>query len=267
MSIKTAYSLKEDIRESVSDIKNQLRDIKPKMVIYFASAKYSAEKLSAEMQKAFDKAAVFGNTTAGEIVTGKMLKKSLVAMAFDSSSIEDVKIEVVENIKSDGDKNLKKAFESFEKYYGIKMSDLDYKKFVGVVLIDGLSMSEEKIMDSIGNSTNIFFIGGSAGDDLAFKQTNLYANGKSYANAAILALLKPAKEFDFIKTQSFSSLDKKLTATKADESSRRVFEFNGRSAAEAYAEALGVKCEDASNYFMSNPVGLMVDEVPYVRSP
>jgi hypothetical protein len=35
----------------------------------------------------------------------------------------------------------------------------------------------------------------------------------------------------------------------------------------AYAEALGVTVEEAANRFMTNPVGLMVDNEPYVRSP
>ncbi len=267
MSIKTAYSIKDNIKDSVTELKNQLQDVKPKMVIYFASAKYQPSELSAAMQEAFSGATVFGNTTAGEIVTGKMLKKSIVAMAFGSDAIEDVKVEVVENLKNDSAVNLKKAFSSFEKHFNTRMSDLDYKKYVGIILIDGLSLSEEKLMDNIGNLTNIFFIGGSAGDDLAFKQTNIFANGKYYTNAAVLALLKPSTQFDFIKTQSFSVLDKKLTATKVDEGARQVFEFNGKSAAEEYAGALGIKVEESANYFMSNPVGLMVDGMPYVRSP
>ena len=49
-------------------------------------------------------------------------------------------------------------------------------------------------------------IGGSAGDDLKFASTNVYANGKSYTNAAVLAMIKPGVEFTFIKTQSFRDL-------------------------------------------------------------
>ena len=46
------------------------------------------------MQAAFPDAAVFGCSTAGEIISGKMLDESVVAMAFNAQAIGDVKIVV-----------------------------------------------------------------------------------------------------------------------------------------------------------------------------
>jgi hypothetical protein len=46
-----------------------------------------------------------------------------------------------------------------------------------------------------------------------------------------------------------------------------VKEFDGRPAAEAYAAALGIQPEQAADFFMAHPVGLMVGSEPYVRSP
>jgi hypothetical protein len=135
------------------------------------------------------------------------------------------------------------------------------------VLVDGLSGAEEGLIDKIGDLTDITFIGGSAGDDLKFAATHVYANGKSYSNAAVLALLKPAGEFSFVKTQSFTVLPTKLVVTKADEAKREVIEFNDKPAAQAYAEALGVSVEEAAARFMHNPVGLVIDGEPFVRSP
>ena len=76
-----------------------------------------------------------------------------------------------------------------------------------------------------------------------------------------------AVEFDFIKTQSFTVLDKCFTATKVNEASREVVEFNHRPAVEVYAEALETTADKAADFFMSNPVGLMMGQEPYVRSP
>lgn len=135
------------------------------------------------------------------------------------------------------------------------------------MLVDGLTCAEEKLMDFIGNGTNVFFVGGSAGDDLQFKATYVYANGKSYTNAAVLALLKVRSGFDIIKTQSFRVLDNELVATKVDEVNRVVMEFNNKPAATAYAEALGITADELPGHFMSNPLGLMIDDEPFVRSP
>ena len=49
--------------------------------------------------------------------------------------------------------------------------------------------------------------------------------------------------------------------------SSEVIEFDNKPAAVAYAEALGIAVEDAPDTFMHNPVGLVIDGEPYVRSP
>jgi len=122
-------------------------------------------------------------------------------------------------------------------------------------------------MEKIGDSTDITFIGGAAGDDLKLEATYVYANGRAYANAALLALLRVDRGFDIIKTQSFRNTDKKLIPTKTNESKRQVLEFNNKPAIVAYAEALGVSPDMAAQRFMHNPLGLMSWDDPFVRSP
>lgn len=265
MNLVTANSNKENLKETVQEIKSTFGDFEPSMVMYFASSRYEPEAISAEMQNAFPSSSVIGCSTSGEIASGKMSKGSLVAMAFGPEIVEDIKIEVIEGIKDKID--ITSAFSSFEKHYNEKMNELDFTKYLGLVLVDGLTCAEEKLMDTIGDKTDVFFTGGSAGDDLQFKATYVYANGKSYSNAAILALLKVKSGFDIIKTQSFKVIDKELVATKVDEKNREVIEFNNQPAAVAYAEMLGTSVEELPNHFMKNPLGLMIGDEPFVRSP
>lgn len=265
MKIKSVYSENSNGAEAVGEIRQQLKDFDIKMLIFFASSNYDPVLISTAFNDSFPSAITFGCTTAGEIVSGKMLKNSVVAMAFNRESIEDVKVEIVEQVKTDGD--ISKAFGSFEKHFNTPMASLDFEKYVGIILVDGLSGCEERIMDRIGDKTNITFIGGSAGDDLKFTQTFVYANGKAYSDAAILAVIKPTSGFDIIKTQSFKALDKKLVATKVNAEAREIIEFDNMPAVQAYAQALGVASENTADYFMSNPVGLIYGDEIYVRSP
>jgi hypothetical protein len=265
MDIMTAYSTKNSIDEIVKDINNQLGFFDTELLVFFSSSKFDPDEISAKIQDSFPVSQVIGCSTAGEIIRGKLLNNSVVAMAFNSGAVEDVKVEVIENLKDQV--SLRKAFDSFEKHYGIPMAAMDPQKYVGIIFVDGLSCAEEGLMENIGDLTNVIFIGGSAGDDLKFKSTHVYTKGKSYSNAAVLALLKPKKEFTFIKAQSFRDLNKVLEVTKADEAKREVSEFNGKPAAIAYAEAVGTTIEEAPKKFMSNPVGLIIDDEPYVRSP
>lgn len=265
MSIKIAKSGKERVSEAVQDLKEQLAGIEPALVIYFASAVYPPEALSAAMQESFSPAVVAGCSSAGEIASGELLKNSAVAMAFDRQTVADAKVEVLQRLGEGME--VTAAFAGFENHFGVAMEQMDPSAYVGLVLVDGLSGAEENLMDRVGDLTHVTFIGGSAGDDLKFQATHVFASGKSYRDAALLVLLKPGVPFTFVKTQSFSDLGKKLAVTRANEASREVVEFDGKPAAQAYADALGVSLEKAGERFMHNPVGLVIEGEPYVRSP
>jgi hypothetical protein len=265
MNIVTAYSTDPSPEKAANDLQSQMADITPKAVLYFASSQYDPQKICESMQKAFPQAQTFGCSTSGEIISGKMLKNAIVAMGFTADAIGDMAIQIVENI--DKDANIEKAFKQFEYHYREEPFAMGVDEYVGMILVDGLRMAEEKLMDRIGELSNLFFIGGSAGDDLKFAQTWVYADGKAYTNAALLALMKPKIKFSFIKTQSFKPCASKLMATKVQTADRKVIEFNNKPAAVAYAEAVGATVDNADQYFMSNPVGLVIDDEPYVRSP
>lgn len=279
MNITIAYSTKKTAIDAVNDIKNHFKNFDPRLVIFFASSSFNPDAISKEMKNAFENIPTIGCSTAGEIVSGKMLKNSVVAMALNSEIINDVKVEVVERIKEEN--KIPEVFKSFESYYGKRMKELDFTEYVGIILFDGLSKAEEKIMEKIGDLSDIVFLGASAGDYLNFSSTYVYANGEAYTDSAAIALVKPATAFDLIKTQSFCIFDKKLdttgaeyqpteiklTATKVNLQNREVIELDNKPAAIAYAEALGVPVEEAPHYFMHNPLGLMINNEPYVRSP
>lgn len=264
--ITTACSSKQTPAAAADELVKQLASQDVKLIVYFASSIYDQKQLHDFMKFAFSEAEIIGCTTSGEIGCGKMMKNSVVAMAVSADLINDIKVEVLENISSDP--SVKSAFSGFEAHFGKPMSTMAFEKYVGIILIDGMSGAEERVMDSVGDLTNIQFIGGSAGDDLKFKQTFVFANGKVYSNAAVLVLIDFKNGFDIIKTQSFSARPKKLTATKIDAKNREVQEFDHEPATTAYAKALGVVPEKLPEYFMSNPVGVIADKADiYVRSP
>ncbi len=265
MGMTVVYSTQPTIEGVMRDFQAQTHSAAPAMGLYFASSQFEAHELSRQMQQLFPATPMFGCSSAGEIVSGKMLKHSVVLMLFDLDVIDDVCVEMVENLS--GDYRISDVLHRFEAYYGMPIAEMNYQEYVGIILIDGLSLQEERIMEKIGDLTNLTFIGGSAGDDLQFQKTYVYANGRAYENAALLALIKPTVGFDVIKTQSFCPLKQTLLATKVDESTREVLEFNHQPALQAYAEAIGTSVEHLAEAFSRFPVGLMIGDEPYVRSP
>ncbi len=263
--IKTAFSSNPFTPACVGDIRGQLAEVDPSLVVFFASTKHAPAVVSRQMQSAFPKAQVFGCSTAGEIVTGQMLSDSIVAMGFSAEAVPDCKIEIVRDFGQRG--SIEKAFQNFEAHFGEPVAAMDPHKYVGIVLVDGLAGAEEKFMEAVGDMTHVTFIGGSAGDDLKFSGTHVYARGESHTGAAVLALIKPGLSFSFIKTQSFRFLGKTLRVTEANEANREVLQFNEKPAVEAYAEAIGVPVGEVGKHFMRNPIGLVIEGEPYVRSP
>lgn len=265
MTIKAGYSLASNSAPAARELSEKLMGEAARLVIFFASSTIDPHALSASMAESFGPAAVIGCTTAGEISSGTMLKNSVVAMAFDEDSLEDLAVGVVDDLTSKD--TITRGIRRLEESYGQRMIDLDVTKHVGIVLVDGLSRAEERLMETIGDLTNITVIGGSAADDLQFKSTHVFSDGKAYCGAAVLAILKPKAGFDILKTQSFRDTGRLLKATQVSEAERMVLQFNGEPAAHAYAKALGVSVEEAESKYMSNPIGLMLGDEPYVRSP
>ena len=265
MNIITAHSIETDPEKAARQLHSQMEGYNPRVVIYFASSHYDPGIISRSMQHAFPQADTFGCSTAGEIISGQMLKQSVVAMGMNADIVNDMSLQVVADIRAMN--HVDRAFRKFKKYFSVDPHAMNLNEYVGIILADGLSKAEENLLDYLGELSNVIFIGGSSGDDLKFTRTWVHANGKSYTNAAVLALLRPKVGFSFIKTQSFKPCASTLVATKVNPAQRKVIEFNSKPARVAYAEAIGISVDHIENYFMSNPLGLVIDNEPYVRSP
>jgi hypothetical protein len=264
MPITTGHSTRE-LPGAVADLRLQYGDGDPRAVIFFASSSYEPTELSRQMREAFPGACIAGCSTAGEIAGGEMLTGSVVALFLDRDVAADAACVVVEGLASAFD--VKTALATLARTLGGEISSLDIDRYVGVVLADGLSGAEERLIEKLGDAADVMFVGGSAGDDLKFQRTHVFANGSSYVDAAVLLLLQLPQGFEILKTQSFRPAGKTLIATKVDEARRTVLEFDHRPALDAYAEAVGVAPDEAAGQFFHHPLGLMVYGEPFVRSP
>jgi hypothetical protein len=265
--IHAAHSSDPALKAAVRELKDGL-GAQARLVLFFASPVYPPAAIASEMAKAFPGAITIGCTTAGELASGRVLQKSVVAMSLGCEEIGALFVDVVREVGASAQAGVKAALGRLEARVGAPLAGLDRGRWAGIVLTDGLSVAEERVMETLSDATSLAFVGGSAGDDLAFSATHVYANGEALRDATVLALLESKRPFEVVKTQSFEALPKRLTATKVDEATRTVYEFDGRPAAQAYAEALGTTVEDLPNRFMSHPLGLMVSATePFVRSP
>jgi hypothetical protein len=266
MSRLAAHSVSKTVPAVVDDLRSAWQGLAPRFIVYFASPALDPGALAAELKGAFPDAAQIGCTTAGELVSGKMFKGGVAALALPRELAGDIAVELVSPIR-ERPEGVVDALGRLAARFDVPVRSLSHEQHLGLVLIDGLSHSEERVMDVLGDACDVTFVGGSAGDDLQFRTTHVAVDGRAETNAAALALLKPPHGFDIMKTQSFRALDHRFVATRVDEATRTVIEFDGLPAADAYAAALAIPVADLPNKFMRHPVGLMVGNDPFVRSP
>jgi len=263
LAIKTLSIKGIDSRDMARQTQEALSDFQPKMLLFFASSVY--ENPAATLQEAFPNSKIIGCSSHSEYCNANFTDGSVSIMAADSDSVEDVCTQVVEDISAEPD--LRKVLKEMHDYYGGADEILkNYERYVGIVLFESSAKAEEIFMDRLGTATDLLFVGGSssAADN---GKSLVYANGKSYVGAAILAILKTKNGYDVLKTQSahiFS--ERKLTVTKSDLRNRILYEFDNRPCGEVYAEVLGVSPAEIQNYFVCNPLGVVAGDEIFVRT-
>jgi hypothetical protein len=267
MTVKIFSSNEADATSAARKIAAEIGDLKPTLILWFTSPRLDPKVIARELSGAFPDATSLGCTSSGELVSGKMLKGSLVVMAADETTILKAHAVLIDDVRSE--ESTKFSLAQLSALAGVPSpSQLDAKQFLGLVLQDGMSGAEELVMATLSGATNVPFVGGSAGDDLAFQSTQVFVGESGGSGSGALALVSPKDSYQILKTQSFEVKDTVLEVTECEPETRTVVSFNGQPAAAAYAEAIGVPIERLAQAFGRNPLGLVVDDgEPFVRSP
>jgi hypothetical protein len=267
VDMKSAHTRQSDAVAAAAELAAQLSDSAPRLIVFFSSHKHDGAKLSAELKKTFPAAQVVGCTTAGEFSQNQFGVNGVSALGLGSGVVKRCAAAVARTDSNAG-QGVKQAMAALSKQLGQDVRELDPKKHVGVVLVDGMKMREEAVNEALGNGAPLLsFVGGSAGDNLDFKETRVFVNGEVSPDGAALAVLEVAVPFTVLKSCSFESTGKVFKVTKADESTRTVYELNGKPVVQVYAEAVGLSPEKLDQAFMDHPVGLLIDGQPWIRSP
>jgi len=272
--VKTGFSLHKDENKAVQEILEQIKQEDVKCVVFFVSSYYDQQKIAETINrcKAADSvyrgAEFVGCTSAGEITQQGFLTGGIAAMSFAAPDLA-VGVGVGKQINGNPIGAAKKAVEKACAQLGIATDELNDTQYTGLVLIDGLQSVEEYVMLGISKTARCLrIVGGSAGDDFNFRSTIIHARGKTYENAMVLLIFKADIPVYIAQVNSYLPTKKRLKITKADLENRIVYEFNGRPAADMYANALGIEVEALNaDVFVQYPLALSVGNEYYIRSP
>lgn len=220
------------------------------------------------LRAGFPDTPMIGCTTAGEFTEKETGSGGVSVFAMPRRMTRGVSAALADLSKG-VERGVRAAGEVLERRIGTPLREADPERFVGLVLIDGTHGEEEKVNEALGDiAPQLSFVGGSAGDDLAFDRTRVFCDTASSDHGAALMLLDLVVPFVFVTTCSFESTGRAFVATEVDAAERIVWEFDDLPAAEVYAQAVGCPiAELGPQVFMAHPVGLMIEDRPWIRSP
>lgn len=266
LTVKRGASVSPDPVQAVQDVFQAIDQDDACLVILFMSSRYDRYALEAALHGVFRCPAI-GCTTSGEIISqAGYLAGGLVGVSL-ASPVLFVHPKLLAPLRSFG-------FSEGERLAAGLRSELqlgsgfDPRRMFSLLLVDGLSMLEEQVVATLHQVLEgLPLFGGSAGDDLSFRETYVYFDGHFHRNAAVLTLFETNLPFVLFQTQHFEPTDTRLVITASDCASRTVTEINGGPAAAEYAKAVGLEIAGLSpQIFAAHPVMLKIGGEYYVRS-
>ncbi|MCP5081319.1 MAG: hypothetical protein GY948_06430 [Alphaproteobacteria bacterium] len=236
-------------------------------LLFFSKQSFSAEAIATRMALECPDIPYAACSTAGEITPQGVDDGHLVGVLFPADSFKINPVQIA-NVTTVGFEKVVEQVSSEKRRFLQETGDQDTGRSYAVCLMDGMSFSEETVTAALHwGLDDIPLLGGSAGDDMNFVDTQLILNGEILQNSAILMLCQSQIPFRIFKTDNFVPTGNKLVVTRSDPDRRIVYEFNAAPAVEEYAANIG---EDAASLtprsFASHPLVVRVGGEYYCRS-
>ncbi len=270
MTQEIAFSSNKNLDSALAEIFLQLKKSPDSYtaVIYFASVCYDFVELSKRIHERFPNTQVIGTSTSGEISPHGFTKNSLVL-----TTLSDPGTRVSGVVIDDTDQFPivhKTEIESAARKVGINLhQDGANKDCFALTFINGLCNAEEAslaLLNAVIDDKEFIIAGGSAGDDLQFKQTYVSCNGQTVSRGAAVLFFKTRKKFIIKRENIFAPSGKKLQLSNVDFETRTVKSINNQNPRTMYARALGIPESEAPNAALMHPMGRAYGDDVFISS-
>ncbi len=245
---------------AIAEIRQQLEQEQPRLVVFFCSNRYDLDRLAGELRRAFDGVPVVGCTAAGQIGEAGYLSCGISAISIAGP----VEAHPVAIDLADMERGVSAVARRAENLLGAQPQARPF----GLLLVDGLAKKEEQLSSLLyRHLPQVPTVGGSAADDRAFRQTQVYVDGEFRAGRAVFTLFLTPVPFHAFRFHHFVPGEQALVVTDAEPPRRLVREINGEPAAKVYAEAVGAPITALGpELFARHPLVLELGGQHYLRA-
>ena len=266
-SVCRAGSENPDPREAALEIFQGLGDHDAACIFFFCSADYRLDLLSEALKELFGDTRLVGCTSAGEITPLGLRKNSIAAVSLPRShfAVETMLIEDLSTFTEQEAQIL--VSDMVQRLRKHALAPIFGHSFA-MSLLDGMSIREELVLNALSTGLQeIPLVGGSAGDNLHFVDTQIYYDGDFRTRSAILAIINTTCPFRVFSFHHLLPQQEKLVVTSASPYERVVHEFNAEPAALEYCRINGLSIDELTpETFALHPLAVQLSDELYVRS-
>jgi hypothetical protein len=271
VKMQSARSTEREPNAVAEDLMKQLGGITPKLVMLFSSSERDQQALNRALRERLPKnCRLVGSTTAGELDNSGIYFGSVVLGALYGDF--EVGLGLGTQLSADavaaGSNAIRKACEEL----GVRQADLDPRKYVGMVIDDGMRYKKEELLLGIleKNQALVLVGGGASVSHGATTPVMLHVDGEVATDSVLVALFRTSAPFAALRSHWYIPTGERLTITKVDESHTRALEIDGKPAALRYAELLGCRPDElefgSPKGFAARPTALRVGREYFIRS-
>jgi hypothetical protein len=265
--IQSVWTEQTEAAAAIAEVAGALAPGPLGQLILFFSPEYDAAVLCGALATWFPGVPVAGCTTSGGICPAGAIERGLVMLAFPAEGFRMAST-CLPNIGHFDVESAATTIRTLRRDLDQDCIDHAPGQRFALTLIDGLTNVEETVVSTIAWSLDgIPLVGGSAGDDLRFRDTVMIFNGVIMHNAAIVLIVETDFPVQIFKTDNFEPTTKKFVVTSSDDEHRIVYEFNAEPAAREYAMAVGIDPESLNPMsFAAHPLVVKVGGEYFCRS-
>ena len=239
-------------KKLAEEIKSKLKGRAPHAVLVFASSRYNYEELLTALDMGCNPEYLVGCSSAGEFTKHDQKEGAVCAVGLWSDRLK-FSAGVGTNIRVSRSQAATEIVSSFK---GLKNND--YRYHTAIVMSDALAGYTDDFIEELMLKTDGKYqlVGGGAGDDAKFQETEVFFGRKSYKDAAVALEIMSNEPIGIGVQHGWEVASRAMRVTEADGS--RLISVDSMPAAEAFQEFAE---QTHQNFDQTNPIPFFLHNV------
>jgi hypothetical protein len=267
----SARTNQADPEMAADELLRHLDGAPPRLVVLFAPCDYDHHGLHRAMRARLPRETRLVGAGTGSTLDNNGFHPGSVVMAALGGDLE-VGIGLGKDLAGDAASAGAAAVSRALSELGVKGEDLDPKRHVGLIIEDGHKFKkEELLLGVLPEAPALTLVGGGAANNNMGASGLVSLDGETTDNAVLILVARTRAPWAALRHHSYRPTGERLTITKIDPTCQMALEIDGKPAAQAYADRIGVGIDDLEfgkpHGFADRPTAMRVGREYFIRAP